>query len=220
MAIAIGARNALIRRLNSNKSATAVTAITIAAITAAVFSPLYYEFPAIGDSSVMSFENGVAIEHPFGTFCWNRCINVPDTVLVKAGVTSLTFNPKVRKINYEVSVEIFWPERFYRHESRQKLSAWSSEWRLPISSCNNGPWQAYKMDDDYRKSDCGSAEVAKVVLNQLFKFNAAHSAELVGFDNPLDPEQNRRLGEMLEGAIGPALAEEGLRVTFERFTVE
>ena len=203
-------------RLRSEKAAVAVWSFTAATIMAAWLSPLYYEFPNYGQSHVVSFEDGAAVEHPFGAFCWefgDRCINVPNRVLINAGVTSLTSNPKVRRIGYVVKAEIVWPERFYAAESRRKTAAWTS-------GGHEESRHEYTMQEDYRPSNSGSAEVAKVVLNELFKFNSAHSTELAEFDNPLDVRQNNRFGQMLLRAIAPPLAQEGLRVTFERFTIE
>lgn len=217
-----GMAKAIARRYNRNPDYTysptikrRCEAALFWAVAAMWLSPLYYEYP-VKEARVVTFKNGAPVVHRFGTFCLEfvgHCVNVPSgRVGVVDNVTSLTENPKVRKIGYVVAAEVVSLERYYSNEARKRARTAYGD--IPK------PEENLATNSDFDNGDGAWAHVAKAVSYHMFRFKSEHSKDLSAFDNPLDPAQNERLRALLEGYLNPRLESDGIKVRFERFTVE
>lgn len=173
-------------------------------------SPIYYEFPS-EYSKVVKFVSGEPMLRPFGAFCIEgsgACVNIPRSpTTVKTGVTSLTTNPKVRTVHYEIETNVIDIEKYFAKPERRNVAAVNPRPEIP-----------YHTNDDFTKPYV-AAKAAEVVSYHLFRFNADNSTTLAAFDNPLDTGQHDRFRQLIEGYLNSRLAKDGLKVSFKRFSV-
>ena len=183
----------IVRKINVKKMNLVLAPITLAFL----FSFVFYEFPGVGsNSTVVTFENDRVITHPNGLFIWEGSSNFANLDMgwksFGSGVSVVTENPKVRRIHYELFARVKYPADFYIKEYRRSFS------------------RENEADDELRK----------LVDYQIYDFNNIHSKELAQFYNPLDEEQNKQLKELLESYFNERLAEDGVEVVFQKFSVE
>ncbi len=102
-------------------------------------------------------------------------------------VNPITDNPKVQKIEYRVTLT---PRASF--DSRQSYRA------------------KVLRDPRFRTMD-------KLVAYHCYEWQYAHSKEIAGFYNPIDPEQQRKFKETLRSFLEPRLADTGLEFLNARF---
>ncbi|OGY96780.1 MAG: hypothetical protein A2122_00855 [Candidatus Liptonbacteria bacterium GWB1_49_6] len=181
-------------------------------IAAAVLSPLYYEFPNPTFSNVVTFENGVATYHPYGTFTLGREFSVfPCETRVESAISFLTENPKVRRVSYEVSAHVADLKKFYANADRRKRWGAGSSFDTTLNA---------EMLERGAEFGTTHGEIGRVVLSALYEFNDEHARDLGRFFNPLDPDQQTEFKRLLGGFINTRLKGDGIAIEVKRFTLE
>lgn len=174
---------------------TSLLRVPISLIIVFCSSPLFYEYPKEHYDVCVLNTDGTITKCPWGTWEWSEYIHVPsekglDHYRKTVSVTPITDNPKARKISYSVTIDIFDLDLYL------KKHPLSGEPAILIN------------------------EVNKRVEYELYEFNNAHSRELGELYNPLDPAQQAKLEELMDGFVTPRLMGEGLRIFVNDFQVE
>lgn len=186
----------------SNRLTKAGFVLGIMGVLAVVTSPLYTEWPLSGSSPettgpkavVLFDENGHVQEVSHidlwwsgAQFCTNNCVTVPWQVALSAHVSPITENPKVRRLEYRIAVEIFDFQSFF--DTIGEKDAWTTVQNGAIFVTHVQYW--------------------------LYEFNNAKSRELAAFYNPLDLEQRRGLEKVLMDYLNQPdrLEKTGMRMT-------
>jgi len=183
-------------------------AVTVVSVII-ILSPLYYEFPALGYSQVITFNEDNSVNyHPFGTFCLegsDSYVNMPYNIDMTSSISPLTDNPKVRPLKYKVSVSVGTPKVFYSVFQRRSIPGRWGGGELEINGSG-----MFSIDN----------EIYRVVEYWLFEFNEENSKILSKFYNPLDDKQISELKELVENWVNPKLEKDGLVVEFKNFKIE
>lgn len=189
------------------------SAIWYAFTILAALSPLYYEFPDVSTTVVTFEKNGEARTHPYGFFCWEwgKFSNMPtDPIVMHSAVTTLTDNPKIRRVVCKVSGTIVDPSKFYRDPSRRKSQGFSgSDYYTDLVHIT--------FDSQF---DDVAGEVMRAMAPHLYRFNSSHSRELATLDNPFDADQQAMAKKLFEPTAQAIEAMEGIRATLEGFALE
>lgn len=187
---------------------TAMTVLPLAGFSAS----LYYEFPGNTYAVATYVEHIGVVQHPNGLFAWefdSRVFHAPTigAVSIRAGVTPITDNPKVRHVSYWVAARISSPDRFFLEPNRRLIYAWN----------HNGSYDLVWVG---AKPVAVSDVIAQLVGSKLYEFNDQHSRELAAFYNPLDPTQLRDLKKLMEPWLADHLAGTGIAVQVTGFSIE
>lgn len=179
-------------------------------ITPALLSPLYYEFPNLGTSQVVTFEGDKIVYHPWGTFTMGKhYANVPkgDVAQLSGHVTFITENPKVRTVYYGVTAEIFDAEQYYKKDYRKRIASAGvsgfSEKALPGLSPNT-----VKQD------------VTILLASAEAEFNETHSRDLAKFWNQFSQDQQEEFKKFAEAWFNAKLSLDGIHTTVSRFAID
>lgn len=189
---------------------------TIALLSIPVLTaPLYYEFSTIYNTPV-TFENGRAVVRPLGAFAWefgSGFANLPTSlpISVYGDVRSITPNPKVRELSYQLQVTISDLDRFFADAKNRRLGMSHTDKIYGTSFSQFSPGDPPRDIND---------RIGMTTLDLLYRFNDAHSKELAEFYNPLDAEQLRALKALVEPWVNERLAARGLRAELQSFTVK
>lgn len=181
---------------------------------ATVLSPLYYEFPNLWFSKVVTFDGDEVIEHPFGIFVLefsNDYSNVPTgKIFITSGVTFTTENPTVRHLRYAVAYEIINMEVFFkeRHRRHHPASTYQSSTPNDTKDLVAGTHSAVRR------------EIEGLVAYQLLEFNNKFSKQLAQFYNPLDQRQQQEFKTLLNSYVNAGLVKDGIVVEAGRFTIK
>lgn len=123
-----------------------------------------------------------------------KCYAVPSRgAWLTSHVKPITVNPKVRDLAYTVTAHVCDDAAFGATLASRGVSGDASA--------------VYAL-------------IQELVRFQLYEFNNAHSVALGELYNPIDAVQNRRLRTLLERAIGPNLAADGLCFSLKSWDVQ
>jgi len=207
------------RKIEYNSALDKNIVVGLALVVLIVFaSPFYYEFPDIGFSKVVTFENGKIVYHPFGTFTigkdYSNLLTKP--VYVTSGLTFLTQNPKVRKLNYSIWIKVVDPEKFYANIERRKKD--STDDFIP-------PFVIPDAINLRKISPLSSTEnvhscIVKIIAYHVAEFNNAFSGDLAQFYNPLNLNQQKIFKELFEPWLNEKIKGDGLMASVGDFSVE
>jgi hypothetical protein len=177
----------------------------------ATVSPFIYEFPHQKETLMSINLSGKVTAHPYGTFTlgsldlYSNVPNKPISARHAPAVTLLTENPKVRKVQHNISVIIKDVEKFYSVKSRQDI------------------WAGNDQDIEFRE-DMPVENIThciQTLLNShLYDFNNAHSKDLAKFYNPLDQSQQKDYLHLMFDCLDPILAQDGLEINSASFDIE
>ena len=175
-----------------------------------LFTPFVYEFSGWPTSTPITFTtDGHIVKHPWGMFTTHldgRFSNLPNarsSAWIKniPSVTLLTENPKVRKIQPSIMLELTDYETFFRVDDRQRELHMS--YGISVS-----------------EESLFSRKIAWIVRNEMYNFNNAHSKEMAKFFNPLNEDQQREYEALVKSDLEPVLAKDGVVVRKVLFSIE
>lgn len=197
----------VVARWAANRGKERVTheVVILTVLCALVISPIVYEFSGNPNTVVVSFKDGRVTEHPWGMFTVpfvTRFSNLPKgnvTVWDAPSVTILTENPKVRTLTHFISVVVSDPQTFYG----------SNPDRMRIQDSGLASMEDLSVQ----------SEIKRTVEKSIYDFNNAHSKELVGFFNPLEPDQQRAYRKLIHSYLDRPLAKEGLEISDASFNI-
>jgi len=172
-------------------------------------TPFYLEY-ADKNKPVITFdESGNPRFHDWVAYCPGACLNFSETnptngfpPEVHGTVISMTQNPKLRKISYDLRVHVISPERYARRFWSEITKNGVQEFEGVIS----------------RESFV--ARFRGLVQYYIYEFNNKNSIEMSAIYNPLDPEQRDRLAALIDRELNPLLEPHGLSASLARFRVE
>lgn len=113
-----------------------------------------------------------------------NCHTIPTAMAMRSSVWLVMQNPKVRRISYEILVEIVDAQKYFDHVSTESM-----------------PFREHKKN---------LYAIAQSVLSEC---NNAISRELAALYNPYDKGQRERLYSLLSGFVNPRLGPVGLKLT-------
>lgn len=194
------------RRLQIGLGLTAVTLVLV---------PLWYEFSGPFTIPVALLANGTAELRPNGMICWESgqsysAVPRNDTA-VYGEVRVITDNPKVREIHYNLQTRIIDLNVWFSRPQRRELKRVNTSGGSMIGT----GWYGVT-----RQPTTVDEEIGKTVITLLFEFNEAHSRDLARFYNPLDPQQSENLKQLLEPWLNERLAADGIRVSYDSFSIQ
>jgi len=181
-------------------SSQSVIVLSVLLVIAALFSPKYYEYPGIiGNSTVITYEDGQINKHPWGMFIWEGgdYANMPNRISTQEDqsyfheVTIHTENPKVRTILYGYKAEINDPDKYFRDQDRRQHSSAT-----------------------IRKN------MRKLIIFQMYEFNEVKSKQLTKFYNPKDSIQQNDFNILLEDWVNSRLEKDGLKIIGRGFDIK
>ena len=157
----------------------------------------HYSLNILLNGKVIKFdEKGkVVAQSDFWVICYNNCTNASAETIVESHVQPITDNPKVRRITYNIQVQVI-------------------DWQKFFDRTGVKPDQRYRfLPVAIPGTETNKQAMQNKVLYFLYEFNNSNSKELAQFYNPLAEDQRLKLEVLLSSYLNPNLEPFGLKMT-------